>query len=362
MTSRSSFLDLYANGLKDISSEHQDLSEMENLSLESDTDESDPEDDMKLDEKSYETTDDEQPMDDDDEEPLSDQDNKSVPLHTTFWSMAMGDLLRYNDNLRHEEVEKEQIEERGEEYFSFAAGKKRFKAERGDSKNSDNIHKASYECEGDRRVKKLRELFTQGFKTRVRPGDDPEAFKRIVPSSDQLNFLNWCMFSCLPHIYGTEEWPTHCARVLKEWGLGDEVRYFIMMVTARRVGKTYAVGMFDSGMISVVPGMTIAVYSTGRRASEMLKDLVEQFVCMTGEENAQRIVVSNQEKLFISHNLSRTNTEARTKKGRHSASKDPTTAQLSSFPTSRKGVGKKQNKTKQTTGGGWRDGVFGVCL
>jgi hypothetical protein len=61
-----------------------------------------------------------------------------------------------------------------------------------------------------------------------------------VPSPDQQLFLGWCLFSVLPHVYGVEEWPTHCPRVLKEFNMGDEIEYFIMMITARRVGETLA--------------------------------------------------------------------------------------------------------------------------
>jgi hypothetical protein len=109
-------------------------------------------------------------------------------------------------------------------------------------------------------------------------------------------------------------------------------------------------------LVLYVPGITIAVYSTGRRASEMLKEQVEQFVEMTGPENKARIIVSNQEKLFISHDLFGEvlmDGSTTRKKHEHTASerKSMLTAKLHSYPTSKKGKGEKIITTTISTTG-----------
>ena len=111
--------------------------------------------------------------------------------------------------------------------------------------------------------------------------------------------------------------------------------------------KTWSVCMFDCGMLTTVPGFIINVYSTGRRASKMLKEQVEQFIHMTGEENFRKIIQSNQEELFIAHkNLTmdnnRRSVEAITLRD------DPTTSKLLSYPSSKKGKGNEIPKNTRT--------------
>jgi len=184
-------------------------------------------------------------------------------------------------------------------------------------------------------VKKLRHLFSTGFKTRVRDGDDAGAFQYILASDDQLYFLEECLFSCLPNIYGHNEWAVHCPRVLAQWGR-KAINYFVMMITARRVGKTWSVCMFDCAMLLYVPGFKINVYSTGRRASKMLKEQVEQFIMMEG--SGARIIQSNQEELFVCHKAMSTDSSRRSVEA-VILRDDPTTSKLLSYPSSRKGVG-----------------------
>jgi len=274
--------------------------------------------------------------DENDEVPLSDLENEEFPVRATFWALAMDDLLAAHKVRYERELEEYRIPEAGADEFAFARGEKRFKTGDGHAE----IHGGGVveECEGDKRVRKLRTLFATGFKTRIRPGEDPGAFRVIVPSDDQLYFLEECLFSVLPNVYGQNEWPVHCARVLKEWGR-EEIDYFVMMITARRVGKTWSVCMFDCGMLIYVPGFKINVYSTGRRASKMLKEQVEQFIHMTGEDNSKRIIQSNQEELFIAHKSlsmdnNRRSIEAITLRD------DPSTSKLLSYPSSKKGKGK----------------------
>ena len=95
--------------------------------------------------------------------------------------------------------------------------------------------------------------------------------------------------------------------------------------------------MFDCGMLLYVPGFKINVYSTGRRASKMLKEQVEQFVNMVGESH--RIIQSNQEEFFICHKELSGDNNRRSVEA-ISLRDDPSTSKLYSYPSSQKGVGK----------------------
>jgi len=80
----------------------------------------------------------------------------------------------------------------------------------------------------------------------------------------------------------------------------EDIRQQCLCMTPRRFGKTVAVGMFVGAMALVVPGCEQAIFSTGRRASNKLLELVSQLVCQVSGA-ADRIVKSNQETVWISH-------------------------------------------------------------
>jgi hypothetical protein len=52
-----------------------------------------------------------------------------------------------------------------------------------------------------------------------------------------------------------------------------------MAITPRRFGKTYSVAMFVVAMAFAVGGLEQAIFSTGRRASQKLLDLIYAFIC-----------------------------------------------------------------------------------
>lgn len=52
-----------------------------------------------------------------------------------------------------------------------------------------------------------------------------------------------------------------------------------MAITPRRFGKTYSVAMFVVAMAFAVEGLEQAIFSTGRRASSKLLDLIFAFIC-----------------------------------------------------------------------------------
>lgn len=66
--------------------------------------------------------------------------------------------------------------------------------------------------------------------------------------------------------------------LLLELGV-DELMQQFMAITPRRFGKTYSVAMFVVAMMFGVEGIEQAIFSTGRRASQKLIELVYRFMC-----------------------------------------------------------------------------------
>jgi hypothetical protein len=261
----------------------------------------------------------------------------------TFWCQNMQTVLEFFQATREKEIAASKLIQRGDpELGKLREGiLKKIRSERGAVNIGAAPGGAAFEaaadtCEGDRRVRAIRETYLKGFKVRVRKGDDPGAFQHIIPSDDQLLFLEACLFACLPKIYGDSDWATHHVRVLYQWQK-KEIDYFLMIITARRMGKTMGVSMFCAALLLHVPGLTIAVYSTGRRASKLLKELVEKLVRMSGDENALRIINSNQEELFISANKLNENDAGRRTKAAQDLKISPTTSKLYSYPSNVRG-------------------------
>lgn len=260
-----------------------------------------------------------------------DPDDADIPFYQTFWCMCMSDYMSHHKVKYDSQLEELRVPDRYEHAFDLAYDRIHKRARR-----DGPARKGEILCEGDRRVARIRETYTRGFRTRIRPGEDEGAFRYITPSDDQLLFLEACLFASLPKIYTSSDWAIHHYRVLSEWGR-TEIDYFIMMITARRVGKTFSMSMFDAAVLLHVPGITISVFSTGRRASKMLKELVEKLIKMTGDENTQRIINSNQEELFIAHKALADNATKRSLEAQN-LRMDVTTAKLFSYPSSVKGT------------------------
>jgi len=66
--------------------------------------------------------------------------------------------------------------------------------------------------------------------------------------------------------------------LLLELGV-DELMQQFMAITPRRMGKTYSVAMFVVALLFGIEGIEQAIFSTGRRASQKLIELVYRFLC-----------------------------------------------------------------------------------
>jgi hypothetical protein len=144
----------------------------------------------------------------------------------------------------------------------------------------------SQECKGDKRLKAMMKLLENDLK--------------IKRSPDQILYCQYFILACLPKIYG-EEWPEHCVRVLEEFGI-TKIDYEVMVITARRCGKSFAVAMFALSLLLCVPGIQIAIFSTGGRASGSLYDIIMTMLNgLPHSEGYDRVVKETKEHLFIAH-------------------------------------------------------------
>jgi len=117
-------------------------------------------------------------------------------------------------------------------------------------------------------------------------------------SADQKAFHEMFIEAALPHIYGKSVWPMVAQRVLRRMRL-ERIRSEVLILTPRRWGKTTSVAMFVAAMALEVPGVTQAVYSTGKRASGGVMAQVGKYLSLS-PDSAKRVVSRNQEQLFVS--------------------------------------------------------------
>jgi hypothetical protein len=153
----------------------------------------------------------------------------------------------------------------------------------------------------------------------------------VERSPDQRLFHRYFINTMLAKIYGPAEWNEVGLRVLKERGL-DELRTEVLATTPRRWGKTWAVALFVLALMLACPGIRVCVFSTGKRASSSLMEIMMQFMNNVPSLQ-QRIVKQNQEELYISgqaieEGLSKSSAAAR------AAHMDKLTSKLFCYPCS----------------------------
>lgn len=168
-------------------------------------------------------------------------------------------------------------------------------------------------CEGDRRLRLIEQyLYSSGYKLTL----------------DQQTFARKYVDACLPLIYG-KEWSSNSVRVMRERGI-DKMMSDVMVICPRRFGKTFVVALFLAALCSAVPGITVAVFSTGRRASSNLTQNIEQFMRrFPGVE--ERIIKRNDEQIFIAAEGALRDQRAGSEAARK-LQRDETTTRLFSFP------------------------------
>ena len=111
------------------------------------------------------------------------------------------------------------------------------------------LQRQTAERQGDALVARVKDVFHNGLG--IKWGDD------------QIRVFNAFLASCLPLIYG-EAWPEEKTRVLREWGLEQQLMYSLVNM-ARRNGKTFVTSGTAAALVLCVPGIKIAIFSTCKR-------------------------------------------------------------------------------------------------
>ena len=105
------------------------------------------------------------------------------------------------------------------------------------------------QANGDILLRKVEDLFFNGM--------------GVLWSEVQCRIFYALIDSCLPRIYGSE-WEHVKTRVMKERGL-DTLQQETLVNMARRNGKTWVVSGAAAALLLVVPDISLAVFSVGKR-------------------------------------------------------------------------------------------------
>jgi hypothetical protein len=148
----------------------------------------------------------------------------------------------------------------------------------------DKPREAKAELQGDQVLKDMRELLARGF--------------GIKRSETQWKVHNGMVEAMLPKIFG-QEFETHSGRILASMGM-NKLQQEVMVVMARRQGKSYSVGMGCAAMLLLCSDVRLAVFATGKRMAAALLDITKRMIEKAWERGAvprkgYEIVHANQE-------------------------------------------------------------------
>lgn len=141
---------------------------------------------------------------------------------------------------------------------------------------------------GEQRLQQMRDILENGF-----------TWKR---SKTQRRFHESFLNACVRFLYAEDTNAPDYAAILEknQW---SDLRQQCLCMTPRRFGKTVAVGMYVTALALTSP-CEQAIFSTGRRASSKLLELVVSLLNQVPGAS-DRIVKSNQEMVWISHTSGR---------------------------------------------------------
>ena len=144
---------------------------------------------------------------------------------------------------------------------------------------------AAMESLGTSRLAQLRDVLENGFDW--------------TRSNTQRRFHEAFLNSCVRYLYSHDATPPDFREIMDENNWVD-IRQQCLCMTPRRFGKTVAVGMFVAAMALTVPNCEQAIFSTGRRASGKLLELVTQLISQV-PGGSDRVTKSNQETVWVAH-------------------------------------------------------------
>lgn len=124
-------------------------------------------------------------------------------------------------------------------------------------------------------------------------------------STTQQKIFKAFVDAALPKIYGNE-WEEVKVRVMRERGLDKESPWALVNM-ARRNGKTFVTAGTAAAFILAIPNLSVAIFSTGLRASQLLRttlnDMIEgAFETATFVKREQyNVLQKNKETYVLSH-------------------------------------------------------------
>lgn len=113
-------------------------------------------------------------------------------------------------------------------------------------------------------------------------------------SEAQREFINRMIAACAKLIF-KDDLQDNIEDLLSELGI-DALHQELMAIMPRRNGKTFSVGGMVVALISAIEGLEIGVFSTGRRASQKMQELIYWFMTKLGTLN---IIKHNVESIWI---------------------------------------------------------------
>jgi len=145
--------------------------------------------------------------------------------------------------------------------------------------------------QGDELIERVQDLFMNGF--------------GIEWSVVQIKVFQALIDGILPRIYGIE-WEEVKARVMAQRGI-DRLHQETLVNMARRNGKTWVVSGGAAAVYLVIPNMSIAVFSVGKRQSTMFMNSTVEKIEMAFNRgthinrNGYTLVTKNQETIIYEH-------------------------------------------------------------
>jgi hypothetical protein len=144
---------------------------------------------------------------------------------------------------------------------------------------------------GDAMVERIQDIFMNGLD--------------IEWSVVQIRVFQAMLDGILPRIYGTE-WEEVKGRVMAQRGI-DRLHQETLVNMARRNGKTWVVSGGAAAVFLVVPAITIAVFSVGKRQATMFMNSTMEKIERAFKKgthvnrNDYSLVAKNQESLIYEH-------------------------------------------------------------
>lgn len=146
--------------------------------------------------------------------------------------------------------------------------------------------------------RKAKGMITKGWRRLVTIRKCLDGFQGFERTKMQKRFHHAFLQATAMHLF-RDDVDVDLAKVMKQnsW---EHLKQQCLCMTPRRFGKTMSVGMFCAAYLYSVENCEIAIFSTGRRASQKLLELINSLICKL-PNGKERILKYNQEILNLTN-------------------------------------------------------------